>query len=172
MAEKMNRNSPAKSGDYKTKVELARLPLIDENGGGPGSVVTKAASEKELGHGKNCHHRKPHSGRKFQNKPNFGRKCCRSNACHRLSFCAEIYLLMSLGKPVSHRCPHRPRNITLFGRAESSRSHRPRKKTSAPNTALATIASHKARGVVSWRIREMPRVQTTNKLRTTQTHTM
>jgi hypothetical protein len=32
---------------------------------------------------------------------------------------------------------------------ESSRFHSPRKKTSAPNTALATIASHKARGVVS-----------------------
>ena len=28
-----------------------------------------------------------------------------------------------------------------------SQSHNPRKKTSAPNTALATIASHKARGV-------------------------
>ena len=54
----------------------------------------------------------------------------------------------------------------------SSRSHSPRKKTSAPNTALAIIASHKARGVVSWCMREIPSVQRTNKLRTTQTHTM
>jgi hypothetical protein len=30
----------------------------------------------------------------------------------------------------------------------------PRKKTRAPNTALAIIASHKARGVVSWCTRE------------------
>jgi hypothetical protein len=58
-----------------------------------------------------------------------------------------------------------------FGYSEQT-SYSPRKKTSTPNTALATIASHKARGVVSWRMREMPRVQRTNKLRTTQTHAM
>ena len=65
-------------------------------------------------------------------------------------------------------------DIQLPPRANSEQpgSHSPRKKTRAPNTTLAIIASHKARGVVSWRIREMPRVQRRNKLRTTQTHTM